>query len=556
MPETWRVQQMISTWKKISIRRKLLIGFGTPMLAFTGFLILGISNIFSISNHISEIDTIYVNHALLAQSMEKDAIQVQQWLTDISATRGQDGLDDGFTEAKNSYDAFLEKLEKLRQDFQRTDNKVVNQLNGMEVRFKDYYAAGKKMAQSYIDGGPSAGNKMMAEFDNAAESFSETLNQFIDNTMAQYQLAFREIDSSVTDLRNGIIAVAIIALLVSAILAFVIRSIIARISNLTNLMQQSREEKDLTIRATIPSEDEIGIASRAFNGMMQSFQDTLREVSKSFATMKDECNILTRFTENTSVGMQQEKVEVAQVANAMSEMTITVQNVKQITAHAADSASNANTEAEASRVAMISTRNSIENLSRDVGQAAEAMQRLEIESGNIGNILATIRGIADQTNLLALNAAIEAARAGEQGRGFAVVADEVRTLAQRTQEATEEIQTLVEKFQTDSQAASKVMTKSKEQVKESVMQAESAEESLQSIVNIVSAIHELNREIAAATEEQSSFTEEVNLNITNIKNETQHTTDEAQQAALAGEKIAGLSQQVQQRIQVFKIGSS
>lgn len=546
---------MIGTWKTLSIRKKLFMGFGIPMLAFATLLILGIGNIVSISNHVGEIDSIYVNHALLAQSMEKDAIQVQQWLTDISATRGQDGLDDGFAEAKNSYEAFLEKLQQLRQDYRETDDKLVSQLDGMENRFKNYYTTGKKMAQAYIDGGPAEGNKIMAEFDTAAASFSETLGVFMDHMMAQYRVAFTEVDSSVSGLRNGIMAIAIIALLVSVLLAFVMRSVIGRVTDLTSLMQQVSHEKDLALRARISCEDEIDSAAHAFNGMLQSFQDTLREVSQSFETMMDKYAVLSRFTENTSLGMQQGKEEISQVAKAMSEMTTTVQNVKQNTAHAADSASNANAEAEASHSAMVHTKDSINGLSREVNHAAAAMQRLEVESGNIGNILATIRGIADQTNLLALNAAIEAARAGEQGRGFAVVADEVRTLAQRTQEATEEIQTLVEKFQADTQDASRVMVKSQEQVEESVAQADQASESLHAIAQMISTIHQLNSQIASDTEEQSSFAEEIHRNIDNINGKTQHTTDEAQQAAMAGEEITSLSQQLQQHIQLFRIGT-
>ena len=545
----------MTAWNRLSIRNKLLIGFGLPMLAFAGLLILGVGNIFRISNHIGEIDSVYVNHALLAQGMEKDAIQVQQWLTDISATRGQDGLDDGFAEAEQSYRAFLAKLAQMRQELQAHDTAALQRLDGMESRFKAYYATGRKMAQAYIDGGPTAGNKMMAEFDAAAESFSETLGHFMEDTMAQYRLAFSQVEDSVTGLRNGIVAIAMIALLAAGWLIFTVRSIVGRVTALTGCMQQASRHKDLTVRAELSSGDEIGAAAEAFNGMLQSFEDTLREVSASFQAMMNASSVLTRFTENTSIGVQQEKIEVSQVARAMAEMNDTVQEVKQNTAYAADAASSANREAEDARAAMARTRDSINSLSREVGRAVEVMQRLEAESGSIGNILDTIRGIADQTNLLALNAAIEAARAGEQGRGFAVVADEVRTLAKRTQEATEEIQTLVGNFQADSQDASRVMAQSREQVQESVQQADHASESLQSIAQRVASIHQLNSQIAAAADEQSSFAGEIHRNIANINGETQHTTEEARHAASAGEQISVLSQQLEERIQRFKIAA-
>jgi len=195
----------------------------------------------------------------------------------------------------------------------------------------------------------------------------------------------------------------------------------------------------------------------------------------------------------------------------------------------------------------------INHLADDVEQGASAVNQLREDSENVGTVLDVIRGIAEQTNLLALNAAIEAARAGEQGRGFAVVADEVRTLAGRTQESTQEIQEMIESLQTGSKEAVELMTQSSEQTLSGVQQTGKAGEALTAIANEVERINDMNTQIASAAEEQSSVAEEINHNVVSISQVTSETAQGAEQTARASEDLANLATDLQNMVARFKV---
>lgn len=204
------------------------------------------------------------------------------------------------------------------------------------------------------------------------------------------------------------------------------------------------------------------------------------------------------------------------------------------------------------RNVMQHTLKTIEALAQEVENSAQVISRLSEDSTQIGSVLDVIRGIAEQTNLLALNAAIEAARAGEQGRGFAVVADEVRTLASRTQASTLEIQSMIERLQTDASNAVKAMQQGQVQAQQGLSQAAQAENALQTISQSVTRINDMNIQIATAAEEQSSVAEEINRNIVNISQSADATAEGAKQTASAGDELAKLAARLQNLVGQFK----
>jgi methyl-accepting chemotaxis protein len=257
--------------------------------------------------------------------------------------------------------------------------------------------------------------------------------------------------------------------------------------------------------------------------------------------------------EETKRDTLQQQSETSQVVTAMNEMTATVQEVARHATEAAAAASNADHASVDGKKVVLSTMNAIEALSSEVHSAANVISQLEKDSENIGTVLDVIKGIAEQTNLLALNAAIEAARAGEQGRGFAVVADEVRTLASRTQQSTQEIQTMIENLQVGAQSAVKVMDESRAKAEDSVSQAAKAGGSLEEITHSVSQINDMNTQIATAAEEQSAVAEEINRNIVNISEIVDRTADGANQTSIASEELASLAAQLQQLVNQFKV---
>jgi aerotaxis receptor len=250
--------------------------------------------------------------------------------------------------------------------------------------------------------------------------------------------------------------------------------------------------------------------------------------------------------EQSSDGIRQQQSETDQVATAITEMAASVQEVARNAQNTADAADKADAEARAGRQVVADTGTAIGRLAAEVEKASGVIQQLETRSSEITSVLDVIRGIAEQTNLLALNAAIEAARAGEQGRGFAVVADEVRTLASRTQQSTQEIQSMIEKLQDGARSAVKVMTLSREQADSSVEQARHAAASLENITRSVSVITDMSAQIATAVEEQSAVGEEINRNVVSIRHISDANADTGAQSEQAAQNVAQLALSLQQ----------
>jgi methyl-accepting chemotaxis protein len=262
--------------------------------------------------------------------------------------------------------------------------------------------------------------------------------------------------------------------------------------------------------------NEIDQMFGAYNAMLVHVSEMIGGVYRvSKMINKDSEKVMQTLIE-TQQSVQQQHLEIDQVATAMNEMTATVQEVARNTSQAAEAASQANHEAENGQAIVQQTMRSIESMAVKVREASDVMNKLDNDSQAVGQVLSVITAVAEQTNLLALNAAIEAARAGEQGRGFAVVADEVRTLAQRTQQSTEEIRKIVEHLQHQANEAVTAINSTHEQAKDTVNKASVASDTLTKIVDAVMTITDMSNQIATAAEEQSHVAEEVDRNIVNI----------------------------------------
>jgi methyl-accepting chemotaxis protein len=291
----------------------------------------------------------------------------------------------------------------------------------------------------------------------------------------------------------------------------------------------------------------------SFNQMLGKLHNSMREVSASTGQLAAAAEELSAITIETNNAIELQRSETDQVATAMNEMTATVQEVASSATTAAEAAHGADRESQGGRKVVQETMDAIDKLAQDVEGTAVIIRRLEGETENIGSVLDVIRGIAEQTNLLALNAAIEAARAGEQGRGFAVVADEVRSLASRTQTSTQEIQGMIEKLQGEARNAVRAMEQGQERAQEGVAKAASAGESLQAITTAVGSINDMNAHIASAAEEQSAVADEINRNIVNISQVADQNTENVMQTSKASEELAHLASQLQNLVARFKV---
>jgi len=348
------------------------------------------------------------------------------------------------------------------------------------------------------------------------------------------------------------ITLLVALILIIAVLGKTSRNIINPIHELLSVFNKMASG-DFTQKVIVRSQDEIGQLQTATNATIAHLHSMIEDVTEATEELSESSTNMSQVIGSTSEGVQNQQSQTEQVATAMNQMASTVQEVARYASEASDAAKQANTEANAGSNVVNSAIGSINALAEQIEQASSVINRLEKDSIEIGTVLDVIKGVAEQTNLLALNAAIEAARAGEQGRGFAVVADEVRTLASRTQQSAEEIQQMIERLQAGAQEAVSVMHRSREQTESSVEQAGKAGESLQHINRSASTISDMNIQIASAAEEQGSVSEEVNRNVANISQIAGQTTESAAELLKASDKLSGLSDQLRTKLGRFRL---
>jgi len=318
-------------------------------------------------------------------------------------------------------------------------------------------------------------------------------------------------------IRHSLWIIAIMGALALAISYLVQASIVKPINNIVKALQNISEgEGDLTQRLPVSGTDEIADLARCFNNFVERLRVIIASVVDLTARVKTDAEQLSQRSQETEQAIRNQQTETEQILVAVKEMATVVEDVSRSVSETAHQSNQADSAATTGKGTVQGTMAQIKNLSTDIRSAAAVIDQLQQETVNIGSVLDVIKGIAEQTNLLALNAAIEAARAGEQGRGFAVVADEVRTLASKTQASTTEIREMIERLQTGSRQAVDMMSAGTSQADASVQKADAASHSLEDITQIVGVIRDRTSQIAAATEQQSAATRQIENNIDRI----------------------------------------
>ncbi len=346
---------------------------------------------------------------------------------------------------------------------------------------------------------------------------------------------------------------AVLFLIGLVIISLIMKKLVVRpLQKVTDTIRLVEQDSDLHHQIDLESNDELGNLAKAINVMLQKFQHIIDRVAQTTNLLVNESQQLTDITERSIQGAHKQQMETEQVATAMTEMEQTAADVARNAMQAANSTQEADQQAIEGSSVVNSAVNTINALAGEVTEASEVIQKLEEDSEGIGRVVEVITNIAEQTNLLALNAAIEAARAGEQGRGFAVVADEVRTLATRTHEATQEIQSMIESLQGQARGAASVMQRSREKADSSVSEAARAGAVLEEITVAVGTITEMNNQISVAANEQSTVSAEMSKSVVSISEVSDQAAGNADLIAQASDALSDLAGNLQTLVNQFK----
>ena len=390
-----------------------------------------------------------------------------------------------------------------------------------------------------------------------ANKLTQTGMQKLDNLLILTRNAAEEIQQHATSGVNNaitwIFVVVIISILLSVIIATVTVKRIVKPLAEVNSMLGIVASGDLTKTLDASAKDEFGELARNVNKVVSNLQQLIQGIISRSTQLAAASEQTSAITVQTTQAIREQKSQVTQAATATTEMSSTSQGVLQSSNDALAEIKNADKEAERVKGISLDNKSTIIQLSKEVEQASVVINKLHKDSASIGSILDVIRGIAEQTNLLALNAAIEAARAGEQGRGFAVVADEVRTLASKTQASTQEIQAMIQVLQSGAQAAVEAMNKGKKQAENCVTQTEVATSALDSITHAVHLAHDMSEQISSAAKEQNQVSNEISQLLESIVAIAEETASGAEQTSDSSHEVARLAEELRQSVEQFRV---
>ncbi len=394
---------------------------------------------------------------------------------------------------------------------------------------------------------------LLASEAKVTEQLADSAKQVVQKVDEAYAAQDQAMQAELKSNSLQIIGSSILALLVGLIAAWVItRLIVAPLRSVIKVAQQIASG-DLTATVEVKRRDEIGQLMLAMQQMGAGLSGIVSGLQAGIEQLATSAHSLSAVTEQTNQEVNSQREETEQVATAMNQMTATVHDVARNAEEAANAAQTADDKVESGQKVVRQSMQRIEALATSATSASHSIENLSAEIQNIGKVLGVIKSVAEQTNLLALNAAIEAARAGEQGRGFAVVADEVRALAKRTQQSTEEIERLVISLQSGAQASVTQIQSSGELVKMAVSDALQTESALGSIAAAVSLIQQMNQQIAAAAEEQSSVAEEINRSVTSIRASADQSAMAMQGNAASSIELAQLGTELKGMVGHFRL---
>ena len=535
--------------KKMPIATKIFLIPGIAALSFVIYLLITVYTALNNGATLDKVQKVQFPALQLSASTLVDMQKVRDTLASAVTTGDQDTLtmaQELAEEAKSG----LNQIASISPDF-RAD------ISRISSGFDSYFDVAYDVSQSMVNGSAdfSRLGELSAKMNQSYDGAIASMSQFRDAQQAAFEEAFKNTDSANTSLiSTGVILAVVVTILLFGTAVPIVRGIKQSIDDVVRSLKDiAQENGDLTVRIETKSEDEIGELVYWFNQFMDKLQGVVRDVVEASLPLSNLAQNLRGVTEETQRTIDVQQKSATNAKRAVDTMSGSVDGVAHSAAQAASDANEATTAASEGRQIVQQTVTSIQQLAENVRETADVIARLESDSNKVGSVLDVIKGIAEQTNLLALNAAIEAARAGEQGRGFAVVADEVRTLASRTQQSTEEIQSTIEQLQNAAHSAVEVMSRGTEQATNSVETANKAGSSLETITSTIGRINQMNEQIAHNTEDQRTVAVDIVRHVDEIHQRTEQTASRSGELGSMCNELADLAQHLESIAKQFRV---
>lgn len=536
--------------KNMKIKTRLLTGFTVALSLFVISGVITIVLLHKSDNNVKTVKEKSLPYALIAKDIAFDVVQVQQFLTDASATRDKEV----FKEAEAFAVKFRQDVAKFKDMYRaENDHESERKMEELESSFNRYYDTGKKMANAYINEGIDAGNIIMDEFDKTSEAITARVDEFVKQQSDEVIEMTSNVEDSIDLIITVLLIISVVSIAAGVFTAWYITSSIVNPLGKAVSVSNSIANGDLSVKIEYDNNDETGQLLHSMDNMVNSLKKLISDMKSTSDNMASASEQLSASSEQMSKGVISQSDRSTQIASAAHEMAQTVVEIARNASSIATSASDTAKVAKEGENIVDKSVSEVKEIAATMSESSKVMVSLGERSKQIGDIIRVISEIADQTNLLALNAAIEAARAGEQGKGFAVVADEVRKLAERTAKATSEIGSMIGAIQDEVQKSVTSMDEIKKMMGTGVEFSTQTGEALQKIVAAVSELQIMVQQIASATEEMSATSEQISGDIMAVANISKETSTGSEHIAEASTEVARLASRLLQMGGQFKI---